>query len=89
MCEPQVFDTDPHYARAVGRHGAFIPRRISYQVTEHQDGTALLHITVWSQRQAPGERPPVEVTFKLEGWQRMALAVAKVARACQCRRPTQ
>jgi len=61
------------YARGRGRNGAFIPRVLEFAFSQHEDGTPLITIRVFSRRTA--DAPPVELTMTLHEWEHQALTI--------------
>jgi len=65
------------YARAKGRNGWFVPRLLEYEFSQHEDGTLLVTLRVYSRR-ASGSAP-LELTLSIGEWERQALTVQLAA----------
>jgi hypothetical protein len=63
----------PEYMRARGRNGWFSPRVIEYELSEHDDGTPLVTLRLFSRREA--REAPLELTMAVSDWETQALAI--------------
>ncbi len=63
----------PLYARAKGRNGWFVPRIIEFEFSEHEDGTPLITLRLFSRREA--SVAPLELTQAVNEWESQALAI--------------
>ena len=63
----------PRYTRAKGRNGWFVPRVIEFDFSEHEDGTPLITLRLFSRRES--NVSPIELTVALAEWQAQMLAI--------------
>lgn len=61
------------YMRARGRNGWFLPRVVEYELSEHEDGTPLVTLRLFSRREA--REAPLELTMAVSDWETQALAI--------------
>jgi hypothetical protein len=62
-----------YYARAKGRNGWFVPRVVEFDFSEHDDGTPLITLRVFSRRETAVA--PLELTLALPEWESHVLAI--------------
>ena len=73
------------YAHARGRNGWFVPRAAEFELSEHQDGTPLIALRLFSRRKT--ESAPLEIVLALSEWEAQALAIQLRANDERRRRP--
>jgi hypothetical protein len=61
------------YARAKGRNGWFVPRVVEFDFAQHEDGTPLITLRLFSRRESGAS--PIELTLALNEWEAMVLAI--------------
>ena len=61
------------YARAKGRNGWFVPRVVEFDFSEHDDGTPLITVRLFSRRESKGA--PLELTMTVSEWESHVLAI--------------
>jgi hypothetical protein len=61
------------YARAKGRNGWFVPRIVEFEFFEHEDGTPLVTLRLFSRRESAV--PPLELTIPLSEWEAHVLTI--------------
>jgi len=61
------------YARARGRNGWFVPRTLECEFSEHEDGTPLVTLRIYSRRVTGAA--PIELTLTLVEWELQALSI--------------
>jgi hypothetical protein len=69
------------YARAKGRNGWFVPKIIEFDLAEHEDGTPLLTLRMFSRREAAAS--PLELTLALNEWEAHVLTIQLRANAAR------
>lgn len=62
-----------HYLRAKGRNGWFVPRVVEFDFSDHEDGTPLITLRLYSRRESTVS--PIELTVALNEWETQVLAI--------------
>jgi hypothetical protein len=75
---------DALYARAKGRNGWFAPKVVEFELSEHEDGTPLITLRLFSRRET--SLPPVELTVSVSEWEATVLAIQLKANEERSRR---
>jgi hypothetical protein len=64
---------DALYARAKGRNGWFAPKVVEFELSEHEDGTPLITVRLFSRRETA--LPPIELTVSVGAWEAQLQAI--------------
>ena len=76
---------DALYARAKGRNGWFAPKVVEFEFFEHEDGTPLIMLRLFSRRETA--LPPIELTVSASAWEAQILAIQHRAEEERRKRP--